>query len=678
MGRKLAHLILLTALVAASTLALAGEDPPARVGRISSAEGQVTVDADGEQASGSLLNWPVASGTRITAAPGSRMEFRIGSAAIRLDGDSSLEVDALDDDSLRLRLNYGSVSVRLRSADMLDDFELSTPQARVNMLEPGLVRVDSDRQPDTSVVSVLLGAATVDGGGTALTLRAGKRAVVQGDLVSTGQALRDRFDEWVLARDKRDENSQSLRYVTPDVTGYEELDQYGSWRESDEYGPLWSPRSVPLGWAPYRDGRWTWLDPWGWTWVDDAPWGYAPSHYGRWVMLDTRWYWAPGRFTSRPVWAPALVGWVGGSNWSVAFANRHNGPGVGWYPLTPRDRFVPYYHVSPDHERRLGWNHQNSVRWQPQREVRREGVTVLPREQFDARRTVNVGKAPRLSLTSIDARSVPLSTAPLPLTRMSPGAVTPGRVIETRRDRGDGFERGVERQPRNSISQGGNRMQLQAPATPFAQPPAAAPQPQPQPQQPQFGAQRPQADRSGDDDRRMRQLREREQNDERERERREAGQRWNRQSIQALQAQQPQHQAQPQPVQQQAQPQPPAQHPFAQPAQAAPQPGAQFRQREDGGEQRGAEQRGREQRERMQQREQRDQREQREHREAPAFRAPPPQAQPQIQHQPQPQAQPQPQPQAAPRPQVQAPQPQRQRDEGDGGRRQREERSKER
>ena len=431
MGRKLVHIILLTALVAVSSLALADDDPPARVGRISSAEGPVTVEADGEEASGSLLNWPVASGTRITAARGSRLEFRIGSAAIRMDGDSSLEVEALDDDSLRLRLNYGTASVRLRSGEMLGDFELTTPQARVTLLEPGLVRVDTERQPDTSVVSVLLGVASVDGGGTALTLRAGKRAVVQGDQVSTGQAQRDRFDEWVMARDQRDANSQSLRYVTADVTGYEELDQHGSWRESDEYGPLWSPRSVPLGWAPYRDGRWTWLDPWGWTWVDDAPWGYAPSHYGRWVMLDTRWYWAPGRFTSRPVWAPALVGWVGGSNWSVAFANRHNGPGVGWYPLTPRDRFVPYYRVSAEHERRLGWHHQNSVRWKPQREVRREGVTVLPRDQFDARRTVNVNKAPRISLAPNDARNVPISTAPLPLTRMTPGAVTPGRVIET-------------------------------------------------------------------------------------------------------------------------------------------------------------------------------------------------------------------------------------------------------
>ncbi|MYN05932.1 DUF6600 domain-containing protein [Pseudoduganella aquatica] len=619
MGRKFVHLILLTALVAVSSLALAGDDPPARVGRISSAEGQVTVEADGEQASGNLLNWPVAGGSRVTAAPGSRLEFRIGSAAIRLDGDSSLEVEALDDDSLRLRLNYGSVSVRLRSGELLGDFELNTPQARITMLEPGLVRVDSERQPDTSVISVLAGAASVDGGGAALTLRAGKRAVVQGEQVSTGQAQRDRFDDWVLARDKRDENSQSLRYVTADVTGYEELDQYGSWRESEDYGPLWSPRSVPVGWAPYRDGRWTWLDPWGWTWVDDAPWGYAPSHYGRWVMLDARWYWAPGRITSRPVWAPALVGWVGGSNWSVAFADRRNGPGVGWYPLTPRDRFVPNYRVSAEHERRLGWSHQNSVHWKPQREVRREGVTVLPREQFDARRTVNVGKAPRISLAPNDARNVPLSTAPMPANRVWPGAVTPGRVIETRRDRDHERDNAAERQPRMSINPGQNRAPAQQQAMPFAQPPAAAPQA---------------ADRNGDEDRR----RAREEND-----RREAGQRWNRQSIQA------QQQAQPQP-QQQAQPQPPAQHPFAQPAQAAPSPAAQFRQRDDG-----AEQRMREQREqRDQQRAQREQRDMQAARPAPV--AQPPQPQPQ-------QAQPAPRPQPPPQMQAPQPRPQQQRDD---------------
>ncbi|UUZ51547.1 hypothetical protein LP420_20690 [Massilia sp. B-10] len=72
-------------------------------------------------------------------------------------------------------------------------------------------------------------------------------------------------------------------------------------------------------WVPYRDGRWTYLQPWGWTWVDNAPWGYAPFHYGRWVTVGGRWCWSPGRNVTRAVWSPALVGWVGGSNWNVSF-----------------------------------------------------------------------------------------------------------------------------------------------------------------------------------------------------------------------------------------------------------------------------------------------------------------------------------------------------------------------
>ncbi len=155
-----------------------------------------------------------------------------------------------------------------------------------------------------------------------LTVRAGKRAELINDDVKTGLAVRDAFDDWSQLRDQYDERSVSARYVTTDMTGYEELDGNGIWREDAEYGPIWMPRAVPIGWAPYRDGRWTWIAPWGWTWVDNAPWGYAPFHYGRWVFVQQRWCWTPGRHVSRPVWAPALVGWVGGNGWNVSFASR--------------------------------------------------------------------------------------------------------------------------------------------------------------------------------------------------------------------------------------------------------------------------------------------------------------------------------------------------------------------
>ncbi len=90
-------------------------EAPGRVGRISLVQGKVDIGGDvgAESSPAQLVNWPITSRNLISTAPGARTELRIGSTAIRLDGDSSLEVTELDDDSLRLRLHYGSVSVRV-------------------------------------------------------------------------------------------------------------------------------------------------------------------------------------------------------------------------------------------------------------------------------------------------------------------------------------------------------------------------------------------------------------------------------------------------------------------------------------------------------------------------------------------------------------------------------------
>jgi hypothetical protein len=389
MSRNIIPAVVLVALASYSAWAYA-EDPPAMVGRISSVQGQVTLAGDGDPV-GASLNWPVTANNHISTASGARTEFRVGSTAVRLDGDSDLEIIGMDDDLLRLRLNYGSVSIRVRSPELLRDFELSTPQARITLLEPGILRVDVDRQPDTSQVSVLAGSARVDGAGSSVVVSNGRHVDISAEDVRTSVARRDGFDVWAEERDRYD-SSSATRFVSSGITGYEELDRNGSWTESVEYGPLWTPRNVALDWAPYRDGRWVWLAPWGWTWVDNAPWGYAPSHYGRWVMVERRWRWAPGRPAGRPVWAPALVGWVGGNG-----GPHHPGPGLGWYPLSPRDRFVPGYRVSAEYERRVTWTH-NGKPFTPRPDFngRRDGLTVLPRDQFEGRRNINVGRGAQL------------------------------------------------------------------------------------------------------------------------------------------------------------------------------------------------------------------------------------------------------------------------------------------
>ena len=383
-------LALSSALAAQPALA---DDPPARVGRIALTQGEVSISAGpGDSPSSALVNWPLTSSNTVTTAPGARTELRVGSTAIRLDGDSALEVVQLDDDNLRLRLHYGSASIRIVNADVLPGFELTTPEGRVLLQEPGRLRVDAGRVLDTSSVNVFDGVAIVEGGGERLTVRAGRRADIEGLDLRTTQAVRDAFDDWAAGRDRADDAVLATRYIPTEMTGYEELDRYGSWSTDSEYGTLWMP-SVAADWVPYRDGRWTWIAPWGWTWVDNAPWGYAPFHYGRWVHVNRRWAWAPGRHDRHPVWSPALVGWVGGSGWNLNF-NARPSPGQGWYPLAPHERYVPGYRLSDERLRRLNW-HGGRDRDGKKRDYRREGLTVVPQDRFNRRGEVVVPREPR-------------------------------------------------------------------------------------------------------------------------------------------------------------------------------------------------------------------------------------------------------------------------------------------
>src|SRR5581483_4099823 len=155
----------------------------------------------------------------------------------------------------------------------------------------------------------------------------------------------DSFDRWAQSRDLREDHSVSARYVSRDIPGYDDLDDYGSWSEVPDYGPVWYPTVVYAGWAPYSWGYWSWIGPWGWTWVDYAPWGFAPFHYGRWAFIGGRWGWCPGPYYARPIYGPAFVGFVGGGSFGFSFGFGYGG-GIGWFPLGYGEPFYPGWHCS--------------------------------------------------------------------------------------------------------------------------------------------------------------------------------------------------------------------------------------------------------------------------------------------------------------------------------------------
>jgi len=234
----------------------------------------------------------------------------------------------------------------------LDDdevVEIDTPNQAFSVFRPGRYRVESSDDGTYTVVTVREGEGESTGNGQTFTVHEGQSATFSGSdrLNADVQQVRetDEFDRWSYRRDRRFDESLSSRYVSRDVVGAEDLDEYGDWRPSREYGNVWYPHVDP-GWAPYHTGHWAWVEPWGWTWVDEAPWGYAPFHYGRWAFIEGRWGWVPGPVEVRPVYAPALVVFVGGGGPAI-------GGNVAWFPLGPREVYVPSYHVSPAYVNRV-------------------------------------------------------------------------------------------------------------------------------------------------------------------------------------------------------------------------------------------------------------------------------------------------------------------------------------
>ena len=341
-------------------------DPPARVGRLSDITGKVWMFSPGSgEWVAAVRNQPLTSGDRLSTDAAARAEVHIGSTTVRLDSGSELEVLQLDDNRMALQLHSGSTSVRLRQRDSAAQFELRTAEGRFRVQRTGRYRFD--RQDETSQVTVWSGQAYFEGPGSALTVVSGQRAEFWLDNRNAAQysltePVRDAFAAYNNDRDQRDDRSASARYVSPEMTGIEDLDRNGRWEQNSDYGPLWIPRVVAPGWAPYAAGHWAFVRPWGWTWIDDAPWGFAPFHYGRWVFLRDTWCWAPGTFVARPVYAPALVAWVGGPRVSVGISVGGNfGGSVGWFPLAPREVYVPSYRVSPRYVEQVNITHVTNI-----------------------------------------------------------------------------------------------------------------------------------------------------------------------------------------------------------------------------------------------------------------------------------------------------------------------------
>ena len=357
---RLSALLVGIATFASAGLALA--DPPSRVARLGYISGAVSFSPAGENEwVHGVVNRPLITGDRLWVAPGARAELQIGLAVARLSGSTSVTLLNVDDRVTQLELTQGTLNIRVRRLPPNHVVEIDTPNLAFTLRRPGNYRIEVDPADDATTVLVRDGQGEVFGEGVAYAIAARQSYRYYATGLREYEVIRpqfDDFDRWSAERDRRTESSVALRYVSPDVIGYEDLDANGTWRVVAGYGAVWVPTRVASGWAPYRDGHWSWVEPWGWTWVDDAPWGFAVSHYGRWTNLDGTWGWVPGPVRQQAIYAPALVAFVGGSNFRLSVSSGNVGA-VGWFPLGPSEIYRPSYAVSRDYFARV--NNSNTV-----------------------------------------------------------------------------------------------------------------------------------------------------------------------------------------------------------------------------------------------------------------------------------------------------------------------------
>jgi hypothetical protein len=348
--QRFAFMQILLALFVSSAALSAFADPPSRAVRLQYISGPVSIQPGGvNDWVEAVVNRPLTTADRVWTDKAAKAELHLGSAALRLNAETSMTLTNVSDEIVQVELDQGTLNLHIRHLFGGETYEIDTPNQAFTILKSGDYRFDVDPNADTTSVTIWHGEGEANGQGPGVKVKSGQQVTFSGGNSLQHQAASapgpDGFDDWCRVRDDREDHAKSYQYVSADVVGADELDAYGTWRVVGAYGPVWVPAVAP-GWAPYHYGHWVWVEPWGWTWVDDAPWGYAPCHYGRWVYAGGFWGWAPGPMVvARPVYAPALVAWVGGPHFGVGLSFGAGG-GVGWFALGWGEPYVPSYAVS--------------------------------------------------------------------------------------------------------------------------------------------------------------------------------------------------------------------------------------------------------------------------------------------------------------------------------------------
>ncbi len=305
--------------------------------RVSYLDGDVQVKtADTSDWVPASINMPLMDGDSVWVPDGGRAGIQLRDGTfVRLNENSSLEILAAGSDSVQFYLSLGHAYVNFRGRQGAL-FQMDTPVSSTRAYERAKFRVDVAEDGFTDV-AVFSGAVSTEG-------KDGRSRVTSGNILSLGPDTyaelaplgpADDWERWNREMDGRIERRYSSRYLPAELNAYSyDFDDNGRWVNTVDYGYVWTPTVVSVGWAPYRLGRWTWIRG-DYVWVSYDPWGWAPYHYGRWAFVGSfGWCWVPPA-RGAVYWGPGYVGWVNTPTY------------VSWVPLAPGEIYYGHGYYGP-------------------------------------------------------------------------------------------------------------------------------------------------------------------------------------------------------------------------------------------------------------------------------------------------------------------------------------------
>lgn len=331
-------------------------DEPVYVGRISHVEGlALRYDPDETAWVEISEDSPFGFSDRLKTQQGSRAEIILpNNTWIRLDQGTEIELVSLDNEETGVNLQYG----KARFINKGSDSRITVATSAGQVTGPSMTSFDIYIENDAVQIIPSKGSVYLNQGADDAVLEINPESngiVADGQTIAAGKGGLDPvWNDWNSQRDtlwaKRIESgSKSAEYLPPALQDQAHvLQDNGVWERvyyDGAYGHFWRPVHVTPGWSPFAVGRWTvWYG--DHVWMPAEPFGYVTHHYGGWVFVHGRWYWAPPLASARSTfghprwrigfgWYPGRVAWI--------HSHRH----VGWVPLAPHEPYYTRRHWGP-------------------------------------------------------------------------------------------------------------------------------------------------------------------------------------------------------------------------------------------------------------------------------------------------------------------------------------------